>query len=213
MELTEARTRGYRRFAGILAMAAFLPMLTGCARLFGWDIHAPGILSQNFYQQIQPVSDRVALYLPPRLTEYISQDKGTRFSDPQTYHVGEAVTPLLIEGFQQAFGEFVSLETEPEPAVLQQYGIPYLVVVDLKSFRNLKTYKAQALVLETDVGIYDRNMNLLARFDAKGTSDAQKVFAKKGGPEVNMNAALENNVLVIIQFVQDYIASHRANPA
>jgi len=196
-----------RRAVWVIGLAA---SMTGCARLFGWDIHAPGILSQNYYQRMPVSEERVALFMTPGLINCVSTDKGTRWSDPQTYHVGEAAVPIMIEGFQHSFGEFVSLETEPEPDILRQYGIPYLVVVDFRDFWNLKKFKSQALVLETEVGIYDSNMKLLARFLARGTSDAQQVFAKKGGPEVNMNAAIENNVLVTTEFVLDFITARKA---
>ncbi|HTL47544.1 MAG TPA: hypothetical protein VL688_05720 [Verrucomicrobiae bacterium] len=185
-----------------------LLLLPGCARLFGWDIHAPGLLSQNFYTQVAPSKIRVGLYITPRLRNYISTDKGTRFSDPQNYHIGEALTPLLVEGFQQAFEEFIYLEVEPTPEILRQYAIPYFVAVDLGKFHNYKTMKGQAVVYETEDGIFDTNMNLVSRFTAKGSSDAQKVFAKKGGPEVNLNAALENNVIVTIQYLQDFLNAH-----
>ena len=197
--------------ASILRKALLgLLLLPGCARLFGWEIHAPGILSQNFYHQVAPSNARVGLYITPRLRDYISDDKGTRFSDPQNYYIGEAFTPLLVEGFQQAFDEFILLEVEPGPEILRQYAIPHLVVVDIAGFRNIKDMKGQAVVVTTEAGIYDTDMNLAARFEAKGSSGAQKVFAKKGGPEVNLNAALENNVIVIIQYLQDFLASRNA---
>ena len=52
--------------------------LSGCATLFRWDIHAPAILSQRFYEHVEPAPQRLALYLDPSLLALISQNKGGR---------------------------------------------------------------------------------------------------------------------------------------
>jgi hypothetical protein len=180
---------------------------TGCARLFGWNIHAPGVLSENFLADIKPMNERVALYLPPDLLHYTSKDRGGWSADPQTYHLGEALGPMLVEGFQSAFEEFIFMEVEPTAQILKQYAIPYLVVVRIKDFKNRVTWRGQAITLIAEAIVFDSNLQGVGRFESKGTSDAQKVFAKKGGPEVNLNAALENNVLGIVQYLQDSIRS------
>lgn len=59
--------------------------------------------------------------------------------------------------------------------------------------------------MTTETVILDRNLNVIERFESTGDSEAEKVFAKKGGPQVNLNAAIENNVLAIVQSVQDFL--------
>lgn len=184
-------------------------LLSGCATLFGWDIHAPAILSQRFYERVEPENQRVGLYLDPSLFQWISTNKGGRFADPQTYHVGEAYAPILIEGFQRGFTEFVLIETEPTQAMLRQFAIPYLVYVRPKTFANDVTMKGQAVSFETEALVFDQDLGLVDRFTATGTSDAKKVFAKKGGPQVNLNAALENNAESMTLHIQDAIRSGR----
>ncbi len=179
----------------------------GCTTLFGWDIHAPGLLSQYGVQNISPAKERLALYLSPEVLSYESKNKGGKMADPQTYHVGEAYGPMLVEAFQQGFEEFILMETEPTPAILKQYGIPHVAVVRIKDFGNRVTLKGQAVSLVTETILLDQDLNPLARFESTGTSDAKKVFAKKGGPEVNLNAAIEHNVLAIVQVLQD-VFSH-----
>lgn len=174
-----------------------------CARLFGWDIHAPGMLSADYSLKIQPVAKRAALYLDPALLSYVSTEKGGRFADPQTYHVGESLGPMLVEGIQEAFEEFLFFEVEPEAGMLERYGVELLIVVRIKDFANRVTLKGQALSLGTEVSVYSRDLALRARYEARGTSDARKVFAKKGGPEVNLNAAIERNVLATVEYLQD----------
>lgn len=188
---------------GVFCGVGFVLFQAGCAAIFGWDIHAPGMLSENFSKAVPPVHERVALYLPEDLLAYTSQDRGGRTADPQTYHVGEAFGPMLVEGFQQAFDEFIFLETAPTEAILKQYAIPYLVSVEIKDFRNRVTWKAHAVSMVTETVVFDSNLRRLGRFEATGTSGAEKVFSKKGGPQVNLNAALENNVSAIIQYLQD----------
>lgn len=190
--------------AGVLILMLFI---TGCAALFHWDIHAPGLLSQSYYAQVRPEPSRVGLYITDGVLEYESTNKGGRFADPQTYHIGEAMAPMLVEAFQGAFDEFILIETEPTPAVMKQYGIPYLVLLDIEDFHNQVRLKGQGVALDTHVYILDQDMYLLAEFKAVGTSDARKVFAKKGGPEVNLNAAIESNLIATVQFVQDYVRS------
>ena len=182
---------------------SILFLCVGCASIFGWDIHAPGILSENFSQTVHPVHERVALYLPPELLNYQSQDRGGRSADPQTYHVGEALGPMLVEAFQTGFEEFIFMEAEPTPEVVKRYGILYLVVVRIKDFKNRVTWGSHALTLTTETVLLDSNLKSLDRFESTGSSDAEKVFAKKGGPQVNLNAAIENNILAIVQFTQD----------
>ncbi len=196
------KTSGFKFF---LKSISILFIFSGCATLFGWKIHAPGILSQGFYDQVKPESVRLGLHLPESLMRYVSNNRGGRFADPQTYFVGEAMTPMVIEGFQQGFGEFVYLEDEPTDLILKRYSIPYLVIIQVRDFLNKVTMKGQALELITDVQIFNPEGKLLQRFEARGASDAQKIFAKKGGPEVNLNAAIENNIRVTIQYVQDFI--------
>jgi hypothetical protein len=182
----------------------FLILFSGCA-IFAWDIHAPGVLSNNFTYNIQPAPQRIALYLDPNLAKYVSTDRGGRMADPQTYHVGEAMAPMLVEAFQNAFEEFVMLEIEPTPEVLKHYGIPYVVAIRIKDFGNRVTLKGQALTLVTEAAVYDSNLKKVGHFESTGTSDAEKIFSKKGGPEVNLNAAIENNIVAIIQYLQDSV--------
>jgi hypothetical protein len=196
--MRRARSLSAFLFAAFLLLAG-----TGCVRLFGWDIHAPGILSDNFIYDIHPAHERVGLYLDPAVWNYLSKNRGGKLADPQTYHVGEAFAPMAIEGFQQSFEEFIFLETEPTPALLERYGIPYLAVVRIKSFGNRVTLKGQAVELVTEVAVFDRAMQPLGRLEARGSSDAEKIFAKKGGPEVNLNAAIENNITATVQYLQD----------
>lgn len=193
-----------RSFFGLFLILIFL---TGCARLFGWDIHAPGLLSEHFWEQIQPRKERIALYLPGEFLNFKSIKRGGRFADPQTYHVGEAFGPMLVEAFQTGFEEFIFMETEPTPEILKRYGIPHVVFVRVKDFDNRVTLKGQGLGIRTEVVVKDSDLNLVARFESEGTSDAEKVFAKKGGPEVNLNAALEHNSASIVQYLQDSISN------
>ena len=177
--------------------------MAGCATIFGWDIHAPGILSENFSRQVQPMHQRIGLYLPKELLNYQSTARGGRTADPQTYHVGEALGPILIEAFQTGFDELIVLETEPTLEILRHYGIPVLAVIRLEDFENDVTWRGQAIRLTTETALFDAGLNALARFESKGTSDAARVFSKQGGPEVNLNAAIENNTLAIVQYLQD----------
>lgn len=183
----------------------FLLMVSGCAALFGWDIHAPGILSQDYFSIIPPEPQRMALYLPSGITRYESTDRGGRFADPQIYHVGEAFKPMIIEGFQQGFDEFVYMETEPTPAIMKRYGIPFVAAVEIRDFHNRVTMKGQALQLVTRISVYDQELNLVEAFEVSGTSDAEKIFSKKGGPEVNLNAAIERNIIATVQHMRDSI--------
>ena len=196
------------RVSGTLVLPSPFLLLTcfvaGCATIFGWNIHAPGILSENFSKRLTPVHERVALYLAPGLLNYQSKNKGGRTADPQTYFIGEALAPMLIEGFQDGFDEFIFLEAEPAPPILKRYGIRRLAVVRVKDFENSVTLKGQAVTLVTETTVFDQDMRLLSQFESRGTSDSQKVFAKKGGPEVNLNAAVENNVLAIVGQLQDW---------
>lgn len=111
---------------------------------------------------------------------------------------------MLVEGFQTAFEEFIFLETEPTSALLTQYGISRLAVVRIKDFKNRVTWRGQAVTLVTETAVFDPDLTLLTRFESRGTSDSKKVFAKKGGPELNLNAALENNVLATVQSLQEW---------
>lgn len=193
-----------RKGSDLFLFLVFTWSLAGCASIFHWDIHAPGILSESFSQSVRPAPERIALYLLPALLTYESKDRGSRTADPQTYHIGEALGPMLIEGFQNGFEEFIFLETEPTPQILKRYGIQRVAVVQIKDFRNHVTLKGQALGLVTETAVFDSDMNPLGRFESSGTSDAQKVFAKKGGPQVNLNATIEQNVLGIVRHLQDW---------
>ncbi len=193
------------------SLAACVLVFSGCASVFGWKIHAPGRLSSAYYERVRPFHTRIGLYLPEKVLNDQSQNRGGRLADPQTYFVGEAFTPMVIEAFQQAFDEFVFFETEPEPAVLQRDGITCLAVVQIRALKNRVTLKGQALQLETETRVYDARLKPLAAFESIGSSDARKVFAKKGGPEINLNAAVENNVTALTQYLQDWIKENHAN--
>ena len=65
------------------------------------------------------------------------------------------------------------------------------------------TLKGQVLAIITETAVLDQELNLLGKFESSGVSDAHKIFAKKGGPQVNLNAAIENNVKAIIEHIQD----------
>ncbi len=186
-------------------LSFFLLFLTGCAYIFGWDIHAPGLLSEGFVKSVPPVHQRIALYFPKDQLRYISKDRGGKTADPQTYHVGEAFGPMLIEAFQTAFDEFIFLETEPTADILKQYAIPYLVAVQIKDFNNEVSWSGQGLSLVTGAVLFDANLAVIDRFESSGSSDAKRVFSKKGGPQVNLNLAIENNIMSIIEHIQDVL--------
>lgn len=192
-------------------LASFLLLFIGCASIFGWDIHAPGLLSEGFTQSIQLSHERTALYFRKDLLNYVSKDRGGRTADPQTYHVGEAYGPMLIEAFQSAFDEFIFLEVEPSPDLLKQYAIPYLVVVRIKDFRNEVSWSGQGLFITTETMIFDTSFNLIERFESKGSSDVKRVFSKKGGPQVNLNLAIENNIMSIVEHIQDVLKQRNEN--
>ena len=179
--------------------------LSGCFALYGWDIHAPGILSQEFSSDIPVSNQRMALYVPRDLKTAISTDKGNWHSDPQNYHLGEAFVPMLVEAFQHGFDEFILIETEPTPGILKQYGIQYLSVVDFKGFKNRKSLKGQGLDFYSETTLFNSDLNLIARFQTRGASEARAVFAKKGGPEVNLNAAIESNLRSTVTYLQDWL--------
>ncbi len=190
----------------VWALAALL-FLSGCTALFGWKIHAPGILSQNYYSRVLPAEDRIALYLPDDVLHYESTNRGGALADPQTYYVGEAFAPMILEAFQQGFREFIFFEVEPDAALMRQYGVQRLAVVRIRTLKNRVTLKGQAVQLETETRVYNEALQPVAAFESMGTSDAKKVFAKKGGPEINLNAAIENNVTAIVQYLQDKVMS------
>ncbi len=173
--------------------------------MFGWDIHAPGLLSENFFAGVRPSAQKIALYIPEESKTYESKDRGAQTADPQTYHVGEAFEPMLIEAFQHGFEGFVSMEAEPTPEIMARYEIPYLAVVRIKGFKNEVTWKGQRLEIVTEADVMDANLRVIDRYQARGISKAQKVFAKRGGPETNLNAALENNVRAIVEHLQDVL--------
>lgn len=180
---------------------------SGCASIWGWDIHAPGILSPQFSREIKPIDARAALFIPESVYNYRSTDRGGRFADPQTFHIGEAYVPMMVEGFQAAFSEFILIDTEPTPEIMKQYGIEWLAAVGIKSFTNRVTLKGQTVGLKTEAVLYDRDLRAVHHFESQGSSDQRDVFAKKGGPQVNLNAALERNVIAVVQHLQDQIQS------
>ncbi len=183
-------------------------VLTGCAAIFGWDIHAPGLLSEGFTKSVPSVHQRIALYFSPELLTFVSENRGSRTADPQIYHVGEAYGPMLIEAFQTAFDEFIFLETKPSQDLSKQYAIPYLVVVKIKDFKNQVSWSGQAVSVVTETLIFDSGLNLIEKFESAGTSDVKRVFSKKGGPQVNLNLAIENNIMSIIEHIQDVLKLH-----
>ncbi|OQA58377.1 MAG: hypothetical protein BWY42_00087 [Candidatus Omnitrophica bacterium ADurb.Bin277] len=207
--MPEPKIRPAAFFSAPFLICAAVLLASGCATLFGWDIHAPGVLSNRFYSRVLPQEQRIGLYLDPSLHGMISTDRGGRFADPQTYHIGEAYVPMAIEAFQQGFTEFVLIESEPTQEMLRQYAIPYLVYIKPGDFGNDVTLKGQAVSFETEVFVFDRNLGFVDRFTTTGSSDAKKVFAKKGGPQVNLNAALENNAESIALHIQDALRSGR----
>jgi hypothetical protein len=93
--------------------------------------------------------------------------------------------------------------------MMKRYEIPYLVTVRITDFQNDVTWKGQKVALQTETVVRNRNLEVLERFESWGASDALKVFAKKGGPEVNLNAAIENNVRAIVEHLQDSLASQK----
>jgi hypothetical protein len=187
----------------------WLVIFAGCTTLFGWKIHAPGILSNKFYAEIEKTDARIALYIPPHCAEFISLEKGGKLADPQTYFIGEAFAPMLVESFQHAFSEFVFTEIDPSVDVLKQYQIPYIVVIDIREFQNRVTLKGQAVSIITEVWLLNSGLELVRHLEVVGTSDAQKVFAKKGGPEVNLNAAVEQNLRLTIAYLQDFLREEK----
>ena len=193
----------------ILLGVLLLPFHFSCNTLYGWNIHAPGLMSEGFARDIPSIANRVGLFVPEELTTYVSKDKGTWLSDPQTYYIGEAFVPMLVEAFQQGFEEFVLFETVPTPAMMRRYGIEYLAVVQIEHFANRKHFRGQGLDLYTETTLFDPELNLMGRFQTHGASEAPQVFAKRGGVEVNLNHAIEANLRSVIQYAQDLIQTQK----
>ena len=155
---------------------------------------------------VSPAERRVVLYLMPETRRFISENRGGKLADPQTYHVGEAFTPMAVEAFQRAFSEFIFMESEPTPEILKRYAIPCVAAVAIERLQNRVTLKGQALVLESRVELYADDGTFLAGFEVEGASEARKVFGRRGGPQVNLNAAIENNLRATALFLQDVLA-------
>lgn len=183
-------------------------LLTGCASIFGWDIHAPGIVSENFIHSVKSFPARIALYFPRELLSYVSEDRGGKTADPQTYHVGEAYGPMLLEAFQHGFDEFIFLEIQPSRNLVMQYAIPYTAVVRITGFKNEVSWSGQKISIETETVILNSELNAIEKFRSSGSSDVKRVFSKKGGPQVNLNLAIENNIMSIIEHIQDFLKQH-----
>jgi len=147
-------------------------MFAGCATLFGWKIHAPGILSNKFYDEIEKTDGRIALYIPPHCAEFISTEKGGTLADPTTFFIGEAFAPMLLEAFQHSFSEFVFMEIDPNADVLKQYQIPFVIVVDIREFYNKMTLKGQAVSIISEVWILNGDLQIVRHLEVVGTSDA-----------------------------------------
>lgn len=184
---------------------SFLFLFAGCAALFGWDIHAPGVLSNNFFSKVSPARERVALWIDPALAAYLCKNcKGGKTADPMTYHIGEAFAPMLIEAFQNGFQEFVVMESDPAPEIMKQYGIRWLVSVRIQDFQNRLNWKGKILLqLRTESVVLGPELKEAARFESTGSSEAIKVFSTKGGPEVHLNATLENTAEALVLHLQD----------
>ena len=89
---------------------------------------------------------------------------------------------------------------------MQQYGVSHLAVAEVTGFKNRKNLKGQGLDLYTETTLFDHNLKLISRFQTRGTSEARGVFAKKGGPEVNLNAAIESNLRNVVLMIQDEVS-------
>ena len=72
---------------------------------------------------------------------------------------------------------------------------------------NGKIGKGHAVGVTTETTVFDSDLKRLDDFESMGSSDAEKVFSKKGGPQVNLNAALENNIKAVVEYLQDSIRS------
>ncbi len=178
---------------------------SGCAAIYGWNIHAPGLLSIEFARDLPQTKHRVALFIPEGQKEFISKDKGTRWSDPQTYYVGEAFVPMLIESCQSGFSEFILMEAVPTPDMMRQYGIEALVVTEIKDFKNRKAFSSQGLDIYTETSVFNSDLKMIRRFETRGTSEAPGTFAKKGGLEVNLNAAIEGALRETVAQIQEVL--------
>ncbi len=85
----------------------------GCATIFGWNIHAPGLHSKNFYSRVATVPERVGLYLTPETFDYESKERGGKLADPQTYYLGESFAPMAVEAFQREQRESKRIALSP----------------------------------------------------------------------------------------------------
>lgn len=139
---------------------------------------------------------------------YVSEDRGGKTADPQTYHVGEAYGPMLLEVFQYGFDEFIFLEIPPSKEIVRQYAIPYTVVVRITGFKNEVSWSGQKISIETETVILSSELNVVEKFRSSGSSDVKRVFSKKGGPQVNLNLAIENNIMSIVEHIQDFLKQH-----
>ena len=97
------------------------------------------------------------------------------------------------------------MEAEPTAEIMRQYGIRWLVNVRIKDFYNDVTWKGQTLRLKTESVVLNSDLKEMARFESAGSSQAEKVFAKKGGPQVHLNATLENTAEALILHLQDWM--------
>lgn len=143
---------------------------------------------------------------------YVSEDRGGKTADPQTYHVGEAYGPMLLEAFQQGFNEFIFLEIPPSKDIIRQYAIPYTAVVRITGFKNEVSWSGQKISIETETVILSSELNAIEKFRSSGSSDVKRVFSKKGGPQVNLNLAIENNIMSIVEHIQDFLTQKEPVP-
>jgi hypothetical protein len=171
-----------------VALTVLSVLASGCHTI------RPATLAEGVYLDNLPSSShKVLLVMNENYRTYVSHDRGNDAADPQTYEIGEALTPLTEVFFKRAYPQVETTDRMPRVTDLEKWD--FVICPKVEFFNN--DLGAISLKQSIQVGLsaemFDSRFNSLPGISSTGQSDGSIGIAavmigstKKSGRIVSM---------------------------
>lgn len=114
-------------------------------------------VDNQFYETVSQRPLSVGLIMNQDYRNYKSKDRGNDWADPQTYYLGEAITPLTVSYFEKGFKEVRAYDERPKSAKSEDFFIQ----PEIRRFENDVSFSEQEIYLILGAFIFDKNLKLI----------------------------------------------------
>ena len=182
--------------------ACFFIFLFPVLNLSCHSIRPLASVTDEYFQSVSKQPYSAGLVMDSGYRNYKSKDRGNAVADPQTYYIGEALVPLTLSYFGQAFEQVEVYEEFPDKANLAKED--FFIRPEIRLFDNEITLGEQEILLTLGAEIYDRNLRKISEVEAKARHQGRLgFFSSTKDSRGIVNIAMQKCLQKLLSLIKD----------